>query len=72
MASIGIGLVSASFKINYIGIVSVSKKWYRCITSSSSQVTCGTAANGDGRTSGDVCGSEIVDTINLRRYSETK
>jgi len=29
---IGIGQVSASFKINYIGIRSARKKWYRCIT----------------------------------------
>jgi len=32
MPSIGIGQVSASFKINYIGIGLVSKKWYWCIT----------------------------------------
>ena len=30
--SIGIGQVSANFKTKYIGIGSVSKKWYRCIT----------------------------------------
>jgi len=30
--SIGIGQVSASFKINYIGIGLASKKWYQCIT----------------------------------------
>jgi len=32
MPSIGISQVLASFKINYIGIRSVSKKWYRYIT----------------------------------------